>query len=61
MEDLRWPLTILVIGVLLALAEWLLARRKKGGITFTDKQRMRGIMGVAVTLAILTWVLIQIS
>ena len=61
MEDLKWPLTILGIGVLFMVAEYLLASKKKGGITFTDKQRMRGILGVAAVLAGLTWVLIQIS
>lgn len=61
MSDLKWPLIILGIGVLIVIAEWHLAGKKKEGVTFTDKRRMRGILGVATVLAVLTWVLIQIS
>lgn len=61
MEDLKWPLIIIGIGILLVFAEHSMASKKKEGVTFTDRKRMRGIMGVAAVLAVLTWVLIQIS
>ncbi len=61
MQDLKWPLIIIGIGALLVIVEHHMASKKKGGVTVVDKRQMRGIMGVAVVLAVLTWVLIQIS
>lgn len=41
------------LGIILIFCEWLLARRKKEGITHTDKQRMAGILRIATMLAVL--------
>lgn len=45
------------LGMVLIAFEWLMARRKKEGITFTDKQRMLGMLRVTVILAALVgWI-----
>jgi hypothetical protein len=35
-----------------------MASKKKGGVTFTDRQRMKGMAGVSVALAVLVYFLI---
>jgi len=57
-EELKWPSVVLVLGLLLIIVEWNMASRKKEGVTFTDRQRMKGIAGVAVTLSVLVYFLI---
>jgi hypothetical protein len=57
-EELKWPGVVLVLGLLLVIVEWNMASRKKEGVTFTDRQRMKGIAGVAVTLSVLVYFLI---
>jgi len=57
-EELKWPGVVLVLGLLLIIVEWNMASRKKEGVTFTDRQRMKGIAGVAVTLSVLVYFLI---
>ena len=49
------------LGMALILLEWLMARRKKGGITFTDKQRMFGILRVSLVLAALVASIVWMS
>jgi hypothetical protein len=57
-EDFKWPGVVLVLGLLLIIVEWNMASRKKEGVTFTDRQRMKGIAGVSVTLSVLVYFLI---
>ncbi|HLU77403.1 MAG TPA: hypothetical protein VKZ48_05825 [Burkholderiales bacterium] len=45
------------LGMALVVFEWLMARRKKEGITFTDRQRMLGILRISLVLAALVgWI-----
>lgn len=55
MEELKWPGIVLGLAILLIVVEWKMAARKKEGVTFTDRQRMKGIFGVAVVLAVLVY------
>ncbi|MCU0898231.1 MAG: hypothetical protein MUC55_12120 [Burkholderiales bacterium] len=57
-EDFKWPGVVLVLGLLLIIVEWNMASRKKEGVTFTDRQRMKGIAGVSVALSVLVYFLI---
>jgi hypothetical protein len=57
---IKWAAVTFGIGMLIIFAEWNMARKKKGGITWTDKQRMIGIfwvsVGVAALVASLIWI-----
>lgn len=45
------------LGMALIVFEWWMARRKKEGITYTDKQRMWGILRISLVLAALVgWI-----
>ncbi|MBS1216600.1 MAG: hypothetical protein H6R20_1574 [Proteobacteria bacterium] len=57
-EELKWPGVVLGLGLLLIIIEWRMASKKKGGVTFTDRQRMKGMAGVSVALAVLVYFLI---
>jgi hypothetical protein len=57
-EELKWPGVVLVLGLLLIIIEWSMASKKKEGVTFTDRQRMKGMAGVSVALAVLVYFLI---
>jgi hypothetical protein len=48
-----WPAIACGVGILLILFEWNLARKKKGGISWTDKQRMAGILKITIGLVAL--------
>lgn len=48
-----WPAIAVGVGMLLILFEWNIARKKKGGITWTDKQRMAGILKITLGLVAL--------
>jgi hypothetical protein len=56
-----WPGIVAGIGALLLLFEWNIARKKKGGVSWTDKQRMGGIFKITLILigvaAFLGWAL----
>jgi hypothetical protein len=56
---LKWAGIVFGIGMLIILLEWNMARKKKGGITWTDRQRMIGIfwlsVGMAALVAALIW------
>ncbi|MCU0804854.1 MAG: hypothetical protein MUF79_07175 [Burkholderiales bacterium] len=58
LQELKWPGVVLVLGLLLIIVEWNMASKKKGGVTFTDRQRMKGLAGVSVALSILVYFLI---
>ena len=45
------------LGVALIVFEWTIARRKKEGVTFTDRQRMFGMLRISLVLALIVgWV-----
>jgi len=58
---IKWAAVTFGIGMLIIFAEWTMARKKKGGITWTDKQRMIGIFWVSVALAALVAGLVYMS
>jgi hypothetical protein len=56
---LKWAGITFGIGMLIILLEWNMARKKKEGITWTDRRRMIGIfwlsVGMAALVAALIW------
>ena len=50
---LKWAGITFGIGMLIILLEYNMAKKKKGGITWTDKQRMTGIFWISVAMAAL--------
>lgn len=50
---LNTALLVVGLGLLLIGGEWLLARRKKDGVTWTDRQRMLGLFKITLGLAVL--------
>lgn len=58
---LKWAGITFGIGMLIILLEWQMARKKKGGITWTDKQRMIGIFWLSVALSALVATLIWMA
>ena len=45
------------LGLALIVFEWTIARRKKEGVTYTDRQRMFGMLRISVVLALLVgWI-----
>lgn len=48
---LKWAAITFGIGMLVIVLEWNMAKKKKGGITWTDRQRMMGIFWISVALA----------
>ncbi len=45
------------LGVALIVFEWTIARRKKEGVTFTDRQRMFGMLRISLVLALIVgWI-----
>ncbi len=57
----KWAGITFGIGLLLIALEWLMARRKKGGVTWTDKQRMLGILWISIALALLVAALVWMA
>ena len=49
----KWAAITFGIGMLIIFAEWRMARKKKEGVTWTDKQRMMGIFWISVVMAAL--------
>jgi hypothetical protein len=58
---LKWSAIVFGCGMLLILMEWNMARKKKEGVTWTDKQRMIGIFWVSCVLSALTAGLIAMA
>ena len=48
---MTWAGIVFGIGMLIILLEYNMAKKKKGGITWTDKQRMIGIFWVSIAAA----------
>jgi hypothetical protein len=59
--ELKYALITFGIGCLIVIMEWNMAKKKKEGITWTDKQRMRGILGVAVGMSVLVYFIVLLS
>ncbi|MCC6608068.1 MAG: hypothetical protein IT515_00145 [Burkholderiales bacterium] len=53
--ELKYALITFGIGCLIVVLEWNMAGKKKGGVTWTDKKRIRGIFGVSVGIAALVY------
>jgi hypothetical protein len=51
----KYALITFGIGCLIVIMEWNMARKKKGGMTWADKKRIRGIVGVAAGVAALVY------
>jgi len=56
--EVKYALIAFGIGCLIVIMEWNMARKKKEGVTWTDKQRMRGILGVSAGVAVLVYFLV---
>jgi hypothetical protein len=59
--ELKYALITFGIGCLIVIIEWNMAKKKKEGVTWTDKQRMRGILVVAVGLSVLVYFVVTLS
>jgi hypothetical protein len=59
--QLKYALITFGIGCLIVIFEWHMAKKKKEGVTWTDKKRMRGILGVAVGMSALVYLIVMLS
>jgi hypothetical protein len=57
----KWAAVTFGIGMLIIFAEWNMARKKKEGVTWTDKKRMTGIFWISVALSALVAALIWMA
>lgn len=57
----KWAAVTFGIGMMIILLEWNMARKKKGGVSWTDKQRMIGIFWVSCAMSGLVAGLIFLS
>ena len=57
----KWAAITFGIGMLIIFLEYSMAKKKKEGITWTDKQRMIGIFWIAVAMAALVAALIWMA
>jgi hypothetical protein len=57
----KWAGITFGVGMLIILFEWNIARKKKEGITGTDRRRMLGIFWIAVAMAALVAALIWMA
>ena len=58
---LKWAGITFGIGMLIIWFEYSMAKKKKEGVTWTDKQRMIGIFWIAVAMAALVAALIWLA
>jgi len=58
---LKWAAITFGIGMLIIYSEYRMAKKKKEGITWTDKQRMIGIFWISVAMAALVAALIWMA
>ena len=58
---LKWAGITFGIGMLIILFEYHMAKKKKEGITWTDRQRMIGILWLSVGMAALVAALIWMA
>lgn len=57
----KWAGITLGIGMLLIVFEWQMAKKKKEGVTWSDRQRMLGIFWISIALALLVAALVWIA
>jgi flagellar biosynthesis/type III secretory pathway M-ring protein FliF/YscJ len=57
----KWAGITFMLGMLLIFFEYSMAKKKKEGITWTDKQRMVGIFWISVCMALLVAALIWMA
>ena len=58
---LKWAAITFGVGMLIIFLEWNMARKRKGGITPTDRRRMLGIFWTSVALAAFVAGMIYVS
>jgi len=58
---LKWAGLVFGIGMLIILLEYSMARKKKEGVTWTDRKRMVGIFWISVAMAALTMALFWLA
>ncbi len=58
---LKWAGIVFGIGMLIILLEYHMAKKKKEGITWTDRQRMLGIFWISIAMAALVAALIYMA
>lgn len=58
---IKWAAVTFGVGMMIILLEWNMARKKKGGVSWTDKQRMIGIFWVSCAMSGLVAGLIFLS
>lgn len=59
--SIKWMAITIGIGILLIVIEYRVARRKKEGITPTDKQRMLGILWISILISCLVGAIIWVA
>jgi hypothetical protein len=57
----KWAGITFGIGMLIILLEWNIARKKKEGVTGTDRRRMLGIFWIAIAMSALVAGLIWVT
>lgn len=57
----KWMGIVLAVGIALMVVEYRFAKKKKEGVTPTDKQRITGIFWIAIALSILVGALMLMS
>jgi len=57
----KWMGIVLAVGIALMVIEYRFAKKKKEGVTPTDKQRVVGIFWIAVFLSLLVGTLMWMS
>ena len=59
--ELKYALITFGLGCLIVVLEWNMAGKKKEGVTWTDKKRMRGILGISAAMAVLVYFIVLLS
>jgi heme/copper-type cytochrome/quinol oxidase subunit 2 len=57
----KWMGIVLAVGIVLMVVEYRFAKRKKEGVTPTDKKRILGILWIAISLSLLVGGLMVMS
>lgn len=57
----QWMGVVIALGIALMVVEYQFAKKKKGGFTPTDKQRILGILWVSIVLSLLVGGLIWLA
>ena len=59
--ELKYALITFGLGCLIVILEWNMAGKKKEGVTWTDKKRMRGILGISAAMAVLVYFIVLLA